>query len=1002
MGAASWIGLRFLFDLEQLSQLAGVGSLATATAAIILASRTSGRFLPEAGAESASGKVEVSDRIGGQEPGTAVRAHTVHSGVATTYGGKHIDFRDAGIAGDAIAVRNEYQPRAAPTALHALLPVPAAFTGREDDLEALCRALKPCATGPGSVVGFPSAAAAVVSGMGGIGKTALATVAAHYALQGGRFAGVVWVNLHGYTSDATPLTAEQALDQLLRALGVTDNDLPPTREEKAGLYRSQLTHVAGQKGGPVLVVADNAAAIAQVRPLLPGPGGHRLLVTSRHHMPTLTGARQLRLDTLTPTASTELLRALLDAADPQDERLDDLAGLEHLARLCAGLPLALQIAGALMARSVRHTPARVAARLENASRVAGLDDGEQALHTVFDLSFQELTPVQAEVFTLIGLAPGSTVSTGAASVLTGLDTEALLEVLEDLAAAHLLTDHPDGRWGMHDLLTDYIRHLAAPDHVAGGAEPGGHRAALVRLLDYYTTIAAAADVHLRALPGRTVPPTFTSQAQALAWMDAERATLIDAVHTALRIGHAPTAVRLPLALATYLDWRRYFEDWQDVSRVAQTTAHREGDQHREAQAWNNIGLALQEARRFEEAIEAHTRARTLHQEVGNRHREAQAWNNLGLAFQGARRFEEAIEAHTRARTLHQEVENRYREAQAANNFGLALQGARRFEEAIDAHRHALAYCQEVENRHCEGRAWNNIGTALRQVRRFGEAIEAHQRARDLFQEVGDRHRETMAWNNLGAALQEVRRFEEAIDAHRHALAYCRKVEFCHGEAMVANNLGLAFQGACRFGEAIEAHQRARDLFQEVGDRHREAMAWNNLGTALQEVRRFEEAIDAHRHDLAYCRKTRDRHGEAMARTNLGTALQGARRFGEAIEAHQCAGDLCRGVGDRHGEAMAANNFGLALQGARRFEEAIGPHQCARDLCRKVGDRHGEAMARTNLGLALLRDHRARDAVAALERAVVLFAEVGDEHRHAFTREILDAVRWGLGEDGEEG
>jgi hypothetical protein len=102
---------------------------------------------------------------------------------------------------------------------------------------------------------------------------------------------VLLIDLHGY--DEAPVESGQALDALLRALGVPAEHIPPGTEERAGLYRSVLAEIRD----PVLVIADNASSEARVRPLLPGAGGHRVLVTSRHTLGGLP-ARLLNIKVL--------------------------------------------------------------------------------------------------------------------------------------------------------------------------------------------------------------------------------------------------------------------------------------------------------------------------------------------------------------------------------------------------------------------------------------------------------------------------------------------------------------------------------------------------------------------------------------------------------------------------------------------------------------------------------------------------------------------------------
>src|SRR6185437_5293710 len=217
-------------------------------------------------------------------------------------------------------------------ALARLPPPVTGFTGRDGELAVLAGLLEAASTAGPVVV-------SAVAGLPGVGKTTLAVQAGHAARQRGWFGGgVLFIDLHGYSE--APVEPGQALDSLLRALSVPAERIPPSAEERAALYRSVLAQV----NDPVLVVADNASSEAQVRPLLPGSGPHKVLVTSRHTLAGL-GARLIDVTILNEDASVELLDAALRAARPEDERITgDTWAATRLAGLCAGLPLALQIA----------------------------------------------------------------------------------------------------------------------------------------------------------------------------------------------------------------------------------------------------------------------------------------------------------------------------------------------------------------------------------------------------------------------------------------------------------------------------------------------------------------------------------------------------------------------------------------------------------------------------------------------------------------------------------
>jgi tetratricopeptide (TPR) repeat protein len=585
-----------------------------------------------------------------------------------------------------------------------------------------------------------------VAGLAGVGKTALAVQAAHAARSSGWFpGGVLFIDLHGY--DPSPVQPDQALDALLRALGIPGEHIPEGAEVRAGLYRSALAQIRD----PVLVIADNASVEAQVRLLIPGPGPHRVIITSRHTLAGL-GARLLDVTVLDQAAATELLERVVRAGRPDDDRIgSDPAATGRLVGACGGLPLALQITAALMVADPALTAVELAAEMaDEVHRLVSLryDDGggvgAPSVAAAFELSYRQLDDDAARMFRLLPVAPGPDVSTAAAVELAGWPVGRTRAAIGRLVRAHLVeSGGVRGRWLMHDLLSLYARHLP-------GVDPGEREEAVGRLLAWYLRHVRAANKHLQALADSPKPAEFNGRDHALAWLDAERPSLITAVTLAASTGRNQEAMDLPLKLSPYLLWRRRFDDWLVVLTVSRDSARQLNDKATEADALNNLGIALQEMRRFEEAIAVHEDAVAIFRETGDRHSEGEALDNLANALETVRRFEEAIAVHEDAVAIFRETGDRHGEGGTLNNLGDALQELRRFAEAIACYEQDIAICRETGDRHGEGQTLRNLGTALREVRQFEEAIAAHGEAVAIFRETGDRHREGMALGDVDA------------------------------------------------------------------------------------------------------------------------------------------------------------------------------------------------------------------------------------------------------------
>jgi transcriptional regulator with XRE-family HTH domain len=346
---------------------------------------------------------------------------------------------------EAAASRRLTQAGAGPVTPRRLPGAVRQFTGRKSELSLLTGLLDQAA-----VSEPPAATIALIAGMAGVGKTALAVRWAHQAAR--RFpGGQLYADLHGYDPSAPPVPAGDALTGFLRALGVPGLDIPDTVDERAAAYRSLL---AGRR---VLVVLDNARDVDQVRPLLPGDPGCVTVVTSRDALGGLVagdGAQRLRLDPLPLPEAVDLLGGLIGG-----RVADDPDAAARLAHQCGRLPLALRVAAELAATRGGATLADLTSELADMRhRLEVLQTGgdqRTTVRAVFTWSYQDLNPATASLFRLLGLQPGPDIAALAAARLAGLPLGMTSLAIGQLTRAHLVQEQVPGRFSSHDLIRVY-------------------------------------------------------------------------------------------------------------------------------------------------------------------------------------------------------------------------------------------------------------------------------------------------------------------------------------------------------------------------------------------------------------------------------------------------------------------------------------------------------------------------------------------------------------------
>ncbi|MER6088359.1 ATP-binding protein [Streptomyces bluensis] len=620
--------------------------------------------------------------------------------------------------------------------------------------------------------GHPALAA--VSGLGGVGKTTLALSWLH-RLRPDYPDGQLYADL-GAQSPAGPADPAEVLSGFLRGLGVPPQQVPYAGAERAALYRSLTAERA------LVVLLDDAVTAAQVRPLLPG-GPSVTLVTSRRRMSglALEGCYQMHLEPLAPEAAVELL-ALTLADDRVATQTDDARALVGL---CAGLPLAVRVAGArLAARPHRQINTMVQALAAEHGRLDALAiDGDHGVRAALDLSYRGLPDEAARLYRLLGVHPGTEFGSGAAAALlagdagdAGTGTEQsdpgdLLDVLHD---ANLVTDVGEDRYRFHDLVRLHAAARAAQDETAGA-----RAAAVRRLADSYLATATRAEETIdprhplreRSFgPGPVLTEDFGEGVQAaLDWLERELPQLMAVIRHARTAGAPEVAWQLADALGPLFIRRKHYDHWHAAYAEGLAAARELRDTMAECRMLTSGGLGELGRGHHERAREMFEEAARLFAEYGDELGHARTLNYRGLAHQRLGRLDEAADLFARAAVELPRCGDRRAGGLARLNAADVELARGRPEQAATDGAEARATLLAADDPYNAARAGILLGRACLRRERLDEAERWLSGALTVLRGVAADYEVARALESLGEAAEQHGRRALARDHYQEAL-----------------------------------------------------------------------------------------------------------------------------------------------------------------------------------------------------------------------------------------
>ncbi|MGW5643918.1 NB-ARC domain-containing protein [Saccharopolyspora sp. NPDC003752] len=621
-----------------------------------------------------------------------------------------------------------HEPQA-PEAPGQLLPEPVNFVDREPEREALDALL---AEARGARAGC-----AVISGIRGVGKSALGTYWSHRVIDSFEHGQVRFDFGLGQRS------LGEAAEHCLRSLGVAGDRIPLSDDDKIALLRTKT------KGRKLLFFFDNVGDLAHVAKLLPASAESVVLCTSHHDAADLVldGVRPIRLAALEPGHALDYLRR-----SGLGERIDaEPVAAAELVDRCGRLPHVLRLVAGMLRRRTSWSIARAVRELSDKRR------RRDHLHEAFgalDLAVEQLSGAEVELYAWLGVFPGPVFSAGAVAALADLaEIDAELR-LDELHRTCLVEKNDQDQYFLHDLVREHASETPSEAAEKLDAARQGDDA-LRRLVGWYRRQGAFADrmvmepSRLRVVDDEVDGENpFGTWEEALEWLERERVNILGMVDLASENDmHVDVIALCDGPLWALHNRHKHYSDTLPALASAIASAAAIEDPVAEARMRSLRGQLLMECGELDEAHEECAKAVAAAERAGHRRILASALEFQGKVLHARTEFAEAIGNFERARRLNEELGRRRGMALQEYLMGKSLSGLGRHVEALAVLRTALDRLAEFpEDKRTPGRI--EVATA-----RAHQALGQHEQAVSALREVIAETRERQASFDLAEPLE---------------------------------------------------------------------------------------------------------------------------------------------------------------------------------------------------------------------------------------------------------
>ena len=379
----------------------------------------------------------------------------------------------------------------------------------------------------------------------------------------------------------------------------------------------------------------------------------------------------------------------------------------------------------------------------------------------------------------------------------------------------------------------------------------------------------------------------------------------------LRAEFSWATVRLARGLDRHAEWKEARELLEEIL-----------EQDRDGAVWHNLASIDLNEGNYAGAREQFGKALAMRQAIGDRAGEAATWHQLASIDLEEGNYAGAREQFGKALAMRQAIGDRAGEAATWHQLATIDVHEGNYAGAREQFGKALAMRQAIGDRAGEAATWHQLASIDLRKGNYAAARDKCGKALTINQAIGNQAGEASSWHQLASIDLREGNNAAAEDKFGKALAMLQAIGDRVGEAATWHSLASIDLNEGNYAAARNKFGKALAMRQAIGDRAGEAATWHQLATIDVHEGNYAGAREQFGKALAMLQAIGDRAGEAATWHNLASIdlnegnYAGAReQFGKALAMRQA-------IGDRAGEAATWHQLGFVAWGSNAQSAAI--------------------------------------------------------------------------------